>query len=246
MGSLYKQKSRDGTRGRIWWVKYYVNGRPVRESTGTEMETEAKRFLKEREGRAAEGQPIVHRVDRIRYEELAHDLRQHYEATGTRDLREFSYRVKHLDRFFAGYRAASIGQPEVNKYITARRKEGAVDSTIRRELGTVTKMLRLAFKNRKLLRPPMLEKPKEGPPREGFFEREQYEAVRRHLAPDLQVAQESPTRSAGGCRARSSCWSAVSSTSRRAHCGWIQAPPRTTRGGSSTCRLTSKPSLLGR
>ena len=188
MGSLYKQKSRDGTAGRIWWVKYYVNGRPVRESTGTEMETEAKRFLKEREGRAAEGQPIVHRVERIRYEELAHDLRQHYEATGTRDLREFSYRVKHLDRFFAGYRAASIGQPEVNKYITARRKEGAVDSTIRRELGTVTKMLRLAFKNRKLLRPPMLEKPKEGPPREGFFEREQYEAVRRHLAPDLQVA----------------------------------------------------------
>ena len=188
MGSLYKQKSRDGTAGRIWWVKYYVNGRPVRESAGTEMETEAKRFLKEREGRAAEGQPIVHRVDRIRYEELAHDLRQHYEATGTRDLREFSYRVKHLDRFFAGYRAASIGQPEVNKYITARRKEGAVDSTIRRELGTITKMLRLAFKNRKLLRPPMLEKPKEGPPREGFFEREQYEAVRRHLAPDLQVA----------------------------------------------------------
>jgi integrase len=96
--------------------------------------------------------------------------------------------VKHLDQFFAGYRAASIGQPEVNRYITARRREGAVDATIRRELGTLTKMLRVAFKNRKLLRLPLLEKPKEGPPREGFFEREQYEAVRAHLAPDLQLA----------------------------------------------------------
>lgn len=34
----------------------------------------------------------------------------------------------------------------------------------------------------------MTHKPKEGPPREGFFERDQYDAVRRHLLLDLQVA----------------------------------------------------------
>jgi len=28
----------------VWWVKYYVNGEPVRESTSTEKETEARRF----------------------------------------------------------------------------------------------------------------------------------------------------------------------------------------------------------
>src|SRR6266850_4879855 len=32
-------------RGRVWWCKYYVNGRPVRESTGAEKEGEAKRFF---------------------------------------------------------------------------------------------------------------------------------------------------------------------------------------------------------
>lgn len=188
MGSLYKQKSRDGTQGRIWWIKYYVNGRPVRESTRTEKEAEAKRVMKEREGRAATGQPIVPRADRIRYEEIATDLAQHYDATGTRNVKEFAYRVKHLDRFFAGARIASLGQPEVNRYIAARRTEGARDATIRRELGTLTTMLRLAVKNGKLLRPPTLVRPKEGPPREGFFERAQYEAVRAFLAPDLQVA----------------------------------------------------------
>ena len=61
--------------GKVWWVKYYVNGTPIRESTGTESETEAKRFLKAREGKAAAGHTIIPRVDRIRYEEAAEDLR---------------------------------------------------------------------------------------------------------------------------------------------------------------------------
>ena len=49
-------------------------------------------------------------------------------------------------------------------------------------------MLRLTYENGKLLRLPVIRKLKEAAPREGFFEREQYEAVRRRLRPDLQVA----------------------------------------------------------
>jgi integrase len=49
-------------------------------------------------------------------------------------------------------------------------------------------MLKLAYEDGKLLRLPVLRKLKEAPPRSGFFERERYEAVRRHLRPDLQVA----------------------------------------------------------
>jgi len=46
MGALYR-------RGQVWWMKYYVNGRPVRESTGVAGDTdtppnEAKRVLKVR------------------------------------------------------------------------------------------------------------------------------------------------------------------------------------------------------
>src|SRR6266571_9333610 len=67
MGMLYK-------RNTTWWIKYYLNGRPVRESAGTEKETEPKRFLKLREGRVASGTPILPRADRIRYDEIADDL----------------------------------------------------------------------------------------------------------------------------------------------------------------------------
>jgi integrase len=139
-------------------------------------------------GASTTGEPILPRADRLRYEEVAADLRRHYEATGERDLEEYDRRVAHLTHAFSGRRLAQVGQVDVDAYVLRRLAEGVVGSTIRRELGTLTKMLRLAYQNGKLLRLPMLRKPKEGPPREGFFERDQYEAVRRRLPEDLQVA----------------------------------------------------------
>jgi len=37
-------------RGAVWWVKYYRNGRAMRESTGSAKESDAIRLLKIREG----------------------------------------------------------------------------------------------------------------------------------------------------------------------------------------------------
>lgn len=181
MGQLYQ-------RGRIWWVKYYVNGRPIRESTGTGKEKKAKRFLKEREGRVATGQPILPRADRIWYDEAARDLREHYQTTGDRNPEEAEFRLKHLDAFFSGRRLAAIGPADVTKYVLKRQGEAASNGTINRDLGILSRMLRVAYENGKLLRLPVIRKLKESGPRQGFFERERYEAVRRHFRPDLQVA----------------------------------------------------------
>jgi integrase len=181
MGSLYK-------RGNVWWIKYYANGRPIRESTDTEKETEARRILKEREGRVAMGQPALRRVDHISYGEAAQDLRRHYQTTGSRDLEEAEYRLGHLDAFFAGKRIVAISPADITVYVATRQGERASNGTINRELAVLNKMLRLAYENNKLLRLPVIRKLKEGAPRQGFFEREQFEAIRRHLRSDLQVA----------------------------------------------------------
>jgi hypothetical protein len=37
-------------RGAVWWVKYYRNGRPMRESSGSTKESDAIQLLKIREG----------------------------------------------------------------------------------------------------------------------------------------------------------------------------------------------------
>lgn len=55
MGSIYTRPNSPHL-----WVKYYVNGRPVRESTGTAKEGEAADFLKRREGAATEAGGAPH------------------------------------------------------------------------------------------------------------------------------------------------------------------------------------------
>ena len=188
MGSLYRPKLKSGRPSTIWWVKYYVNGRPVRESTGMEKETAARRFLKEREGRVATGQPVLPRADKIRYQDTASDLRAYYRTTGRRDLVEAEKRLTHLDRFFASWRVAAIDPPAVTAYVERRQQEGAANGTINRELGVLSKMLRLAYENGKLVRVPVIRKLREAEPRSGFFEEEQFKAVRRRLPADLQAA----------------------------------------------------------
>ena len=48
MGSIYK-------RGTVFWIQYYRNGKPYRETAKTKKENEAKHFLKLREGEIAKG-----------------------------------------------------------------------------------------------------------------------------------------------------------------------------------------------
>src|SRR5262245_47847220 len=109
MGSLYRQKGRDGTPGRIWWTSVYSNGRRTCESTGTDDEKKARSILKAREGRVAAGLPLLPRVDKIRYDEAAADLRLDYRTTGARNLVEVEKRLAHLDQYFRGARLATIG-----------------------------------------------------------------------------------------------------------------------------------------
>ena len=189
MGRIYLPTLKEsGKPSRIYWADYYVNGRRVRESTGTDRENEAKRFLKQREGRAAAGMPILPRADKVRYEEVAKDLRDHYQATGSRNLDEAEARLKHLDAFFAARRVTSIGSAEITAYVVRRQDEKAANGTINRELATLSRMLRLAYENNKLMRLPVFRRPKEAAPRQGFFETNEFLSVRKHLAPDLQVA----------------------------------------------------------
>lgn len=84
-------------------------------------------------------------------------------------------------------RVAGIAGAEATAYV-AQRQPQAANGTVNRELAVLTKMLRLAYENRKLLRLPVIRKLKEAAPREGFFEKDAFLSVRKHLAEDLQVA----------------------------------------------------------
>jgi integrase len=169
-------------RGNIFWTKVYQHGRPIYQSTGTSNLTEAKRILDVRRGAAQRGESVLPRVDRVRWEEAQADLIAYYEATGKRDVAEAKVRTAHLGLYFAGWRIARIDTPAIHGYVVHRKQQKAAPATINRELATLSKGLRVAHQNKKLTsQAPRIEKLQEDNIRQGFFEREQFEAVRKHL-----------------------------------------------------------------
>ncbi len=179
MGSLYR-------RGNIWWVKYYRNGRPIRESTGTDKETEAKRFLKLREGDVAQGRLVIPRVERIRFEELAEDYLNDYRANGRRSLGRAQQNVDHLARFFGGCRAANITTADIRAYTTRRQEAGAANATINRELTALRRMFNLALQAEKFRHAPHVPHLQENNVRQGFFEEAAFHSVLRHLPHEVK------------------------------------------------------------
>jgi integrase len=191
---LYQRPDSD-----VYWISYIgSDGRRVRESTRTTDKEAAKRLLKDREGRAARGEVLLPRVDRITYEEARADLVAYYKTSGDRDLSEAEARLRHLDEFFSKRRLVTITPDVVTAYAAERqayRKDenenvipGAANGTINRELATLSKMLRLAFEHGKLQRPAIVKKLREADPRAGFVTREQFASVSKHLPEELRVA----------------------------------------------------------
>ena len=69
-----------------------------------------------------------------------------------------------------------------------RLDTGVTPATVNRELATLIGMLRLGYERDKVAKLPVIHKLTEAPPRAGFFERADFEAVRRTQRPDLQLA----------------------------------------------------------
>ena len=182
-------------RGRIWWIRYYRDGRRFEESSGSAKETDARRLLRLREGDIERGLPVSPKIGRLRFEDAATDLINEYKANGRKSLRELEIRIrKHLAPFYGGRRMASITTSDVREFIArrqveriewgpahARKSRPTSNAEINRELTALKRMFRLSVQAGKLLAMPHIPMLKEHNVRTGFFEREQFEAVRRHL-----------------------------------------------------------------
>jgi integrase len=174
--------------GTKFWLQFYQDGRRVRVNSGSADRAVAEQVLAEKLARVTLKQPLVARAAMVRYEELRKDLVTYYQTRGTRDLPEVTGRLTHLDAFFRGVRAEQITAARITEYIAQRQAAGAQNSTVNREVSVLLRMLRLGVQHDKVARVPIIEKPKEAPPREGFVEHEAFEAIRAHLPVDLQAA----------------------------------------------------------
>jgi integrase len=205
MGSIY-------TRGAVYWIKYYRNGKPYRESTKSTKESDARRLLKKREGEISEGKLPGIYFDRVKFDDLANALLGDYRRNG-KDIVRCGLNVDHLRHEFGGIRATDITTPRIEQYIEWRRawtcleckenfapkgtcpkcesqkvEPGATNGTINRELAALKRMFNLGAQ----MTPPIVDRVphipmlKENNIRKGFFEYGDFLAYRRDLPQHLQ------------------------------------------------------------
>ena len=185
-------------RGRLkpWLLDYAdpraprVTGKDPRQRITVWAETrqEADRILKQREGDVASGRVLRPQSDTVTFDDLATDFIRDYQVNGKRSRWKAEKSVEHLTRFFGGWRAVNITTQQVRTYIVQRQQAGLANGTINRELAVLKRAYHLAVKAKVLSHDhvPDIALLKEARPRSGFFEREQFEAVRQHLPASLQ------------------------------------------------------------
>jgi integrase len=101
---------------------------------------------------------------------------------------------KHLRPFFGEIRASRLTTEDIKRYVKSRRDEGIKNSTINRELNRLKRALNLGRLSTppKVKRLPIFPRLEEPPPRKGFFEHDQFVALREempeHLRPPITFA----------------------------------------------------------
>ena len=166
MGTIYRQKGRT-----TWMLEYYRDGRPIYESSGTDVKDDAKKTLRLREATIVNGVPVSNKTGRLRFEDAARDLVNDYKVNHRRSLDELERRItKHLAPYFRGRRMTTITTADVRAYIAKRlddvivvrkasngtgaRTKPVSNAEINRELTALKRMFTLALQAGKLLHRP--------------------------------------------------------------------------------------------
>jgi integrase len=180
MSSLY-------LRGQTWWGKSYEQGKMIRWSLKTTSKAEAKRRIKLYDSRPCE-EPLPSRLKSpVTWDTAAGELLEYYHAFGTRRPQEAARVLRTLTRFFGGWRIADIDAAAVLRYVAERRRQGNAPATINIELATLRRALRLAQELGHLASVPPIRTLRPAPPRQGFFEPDEFAAVVRELPDDLAL-----------------------------------------------------------
>jgi integrase len=174
-GSIFRMKGSANL-----WIKYFRNGKAIRESARSPLRSEATKLLNKRIGEVGAGTFVGLKREKIRVTELADDLLREYRINGRKSIDDLQARwILHLKPFFGLLRAVEVSSQLVATYIDQRQQENAENATINRELAALKRLFRLAQRSTppKVNHVPYIAMLKENNTRTGFLESKQHDAL---------------------------------------------------------------------
>lgn len=177
LGSVYR-------RGELWWVKYYRNGRPFRESSHSGNYADAESLLKRRQGEIVSGKFAGLGPERVRVAQLFEAVIEDYTVNHRHSLKDVQIRISlHLASAFGAVHAADFSTSQVKRYIASRQQAGAANATVNRELAIVRRAFTLARQADppRVARVPYIPSLAENNVRKGFLEHSAYQRLRDEL-----------------------------------------------------------------
>jgi integrase len=213
-GSIFKRKKKqpDGTTAELghWWIKFSAAGQIFRESSKSEQYADAERLLKARIGEVVSGAFHGPHLEKVTVEELVDGVLLDYRINGKAFRFAHAAIEHHLRPYFRGCRAVAVTTEAVKKYVAFRRSaeqgtrlyrgqldaakqvpiKPAANATINRELALLKYAFHLGWKStpRKVGSVPYIPLLEEHNVRKGFFEHDQFLALRSALPEYLRSA----------------------------------------------------------
>ena len=176
-------------RGKVWWIKYSVNGRRRRESSKSERDADAIKLLQRRVKEAARDQrrdPVAE--NRVTMAELFKALESDYEANGRRSSATLAFRLAPLREAFGQDKAKVITAARIARYASDRRAQGRQPATVNRELAALRRAFTIAVEQELLSAAavPRVKLFAEHNARQGFIQRPDFDLVVVYLPACLQ------------------------------------------------------------
>jgi integrase len=182
-----------------WFARFYLHGKQVRETTGTEDETEACRIVLARlddagVDRRGKGKFVGPEQKRIKVQELLDALKLDYKLRGKGTGPRLDANMKPLEEWFGHFKALDLTSADIDKFIDyalqhGRRKDSgkpARPASINRSLQLLGQAYKLGKKQRHLSHDLYIRRLSEvGNRREGFFSPMEFRSVSANLEPDL-------------------------------------------------------------
>lgn len=178
-GSVFKH-------GAVWWIKYYLNGKPIRENSQCRLEADAKKILRQRLGQITVGRFVGLQPERVTVNELAEDIRADYSVNERASKEDLEFRLKHLLPYMGHLRAHEVGTDLIKQYVAQRQQEKATNATINREMAALKRMFNLGIQAEKIHRKPYVPSLTENNVRKGFFEHAEFVSFRNAIADELK------------------------------------------------------------